>query len=190
MRRGLSAAALGAGLLLLAATYAGALHPAGDSLAVGRPFLAALLVAAGLALRGRAGWTAAAAGALALAPVLWAARPMALAEGRDPGVILYQKNLRFTLADPRAIVADIQASGADIVLLQEVSGRNLSVPAALQAALPHQAICPAHAVGAVAVLSRWPFAETPTCPEGSGAVARMRPRLGSDHRGQQAALAL
>ena len=40
MRRA-AATLLVAGLLVLAATYAGALHPLGDSLAVGRPFLAA-----------------------------------------------------------------------------------------------------------------------------------------------------
>lgn len=171
MRRRLPAGLLVAGLLLLAATYAGTLHPAGDSLAVGRPFLAALLVIAGLARRGRVGWTAAAAGVLALAPILWASRPMAPPGGRGPEIVLYQKNLLFTLADPAAIVTDIRDSGADVVLLQEVSNRNLSVPAALGDALPHQAICTAHAVGAVAVLSRWPFSEQPFCPEGSGLVA-------------------
>ena len=46
MRRRLAPAALAVGLVVLAATYAGALHPAGDSLGVGRPFLAALLVVA------------------------------------------------------------------------------------------------------------------------------------------------
>ena len=65
MRRRLASAALAVGLVVLAATYAGALHPAGDSLGVGRPFLAALLVVAGLVIRGGMGWTAVAGGLLA-----------------------------------------------------------------------------------------------------------------------------
>ena len=171
VRRGwLAGLALALSLALLAATYAGPLHPLGDSLAVGRPLLAGVLLVVGVALRGRAGWLAAAAGALALAPMLWAARLMPVPEA-PPALVVYQKNLRFTLADPAPIAADIRASGADVALLQEVSDRNLRVTAALADAYPHQAVCAPHPVGAVAVLSRWPFEGGEVCDVAPGMVA-------------------
>lgn len=154
-------------LAMLAATYAGALHPAGDSLAVGRPVLAAVILLAGLVLRGRTGWTAAAIGALALIPMLWDARPRPEVA---PGITVYQKNLLFRLDDPAAIIADIREHDPDIVLLAELSDRNLAIPRALHNTLPHQEICPAHAVGAVAILSRWPLGDV-DCRTGTGAVA-------------------
>lgn len=168
MRRA-AVAALAAGLLLLAATWGGGLHPAGDSLAVGRPFLAALLVIGGLVLRGRAGWVATLAGLLALAPILWTMRPVPVPAGQD--LIVYQKNLLHSVDDPAGIAADILQSGADLALLQEVSRSNGGIAAALAGALPHQVICPARAPGTVAVLSRWPFAETPDCATAVGMAA-------------------
>lgn len=167
MRRRLVPAALVVGLVLLATTYAGALHPAGDSLGVGRPLLAVLLVVAGLSWRGVAGWAAALAGALALAPILWAMRP---AEGPAPGqgIVLYQKNLLFSLSDPSAIAADIRASGAEVALLQELSQGNGEVADLLADLMPHQAICPSNTPGTVAILSRWPFVAAPQCATGVG----------------------
>lgn len=168
---------LGTGLLLVAillllATYSGSLHPAGDSLAVGRPLLAALILIIGLVRRGALGWTAVAIAAVPMIAVLWAAlpRPRTSTDG-DLGFVVYQKNLLFTLADPARIIADIRSSDPDIVLLQEVSRRNLAVPKALQDILPHQAICSDHPVGAVAVLSRFEFENDPICHEAAGMVA-------------------
>lgn len=166
MRR-LAAILLAVGLLLLAATFAGPLHPAGDSLAVGRPVLAAGLLALGLVQRGALGWIAVLAGGLALAPMIWDARPRAEVA---PVVTVYQKNLLFRLEDPAAVIADIRAQDPDLVLLAELSPRNLALPEALADSLPHQAICPAYPVGAVAVLSRWPL-DGGDCREGMGALA-------------------
>ncbi|MBB1498865.1 endonuclease/exonuclease/phosphatase family protein [Paracoccus sp. MC1862] len=163
--RRLGRAALAAGLVLLAASYAGRLHPAGDSLAVGRPFLAAVLVLGGLVLRGGAGWLAAALGALALAPILWAMRPLA---PLVPQIIVYQKNLLHSVDDPSGIAADILQARADVALLQEVSRTNAGVTIALAGEMPYQVVCPAPTPGTVAILSRWPFAAKPNCATGVG----------------------
>lgn len=171
MRRGRAKTAVAVllvlGLALLAATYGGPWHPAGDSLSVGRPYLAALLLALGLLWRGRVGWLAVAGGVVALAPMVWAA---AVADRPTAGVTIYQKNLLFALPDPSAIIADIRSAAPDVVLLAELGNRNLAIPQALTDILPHQAICPAHAVGAVAILSRWPMVDE-DCRKGQGAVA-------------------
>lgn len=162
----LTAAAVWLGLLLVGAGYLGALHPAGDSLAVFRPVIALALIAAGLVLGGRLGWTGVAAGVAALLPILWMARPQ---DGPQEGLVIYQKNLLISLADPAPIVADIRDSRADIVLLQEVGSRNRAVAAALQGSHPHQVICDATRVGAVAILSRLPL-QREDCIDGDGMV--------------------
>lgn len=169
MRRGLATAALAAGLVVLAATFAGPLHPAGDSLAVGRPFLAALLVVAGLALRGRTGWAAVAGGVLALAPILWAMRPLEV-PGPGQGIVVYQKNLLYSVDDPAQIAADIRDGGADVALLQELSAQNGELTGLLADVLPHQAVCPSNTPGTVSILSRWPFQGEPFCATGVGLV--------------------
>lgn len=167
--RGLARAALVAGVLLLAASYAGALHPAADSLAVGRPFLALLLLGGGLAVRARVGAMAVMAGIAALAPILWMMRPAAPPDGQ--GIVVYQKNLLYSVSDPSAVAADIRQSGADLALLQELSARNGGIAAALADRLPHQVICPAATAGTVAILSRWPLAAKPDCAADIGMAA-------------------
>lgn len=164
-----------AALLALVAGFGGALHPAGDSLAVFRPLFALVLILLA-PLMGRIGRVALLAGLAVMAPILWQA---GATPGPAPEIAVYQKNLRFDLADPGPVIRDIRDSGAGIVMLQEVSQRNLAVPQALRDSLPHQVICSAHGVGAVAILSRWPFLGTPGCVEGSGLVtARIDTPLG------------
>lgn len=159
----------GSSLIALLGSYLGAIHPAGDTLAVFRPAWALIML---ISASFMGGWRRVAGvilSAVTLAPILWATlRPVPLP--RD-GLVLYLKNLRFDLADPGPVVADIRASDAGVVLLEEVSRRNLAVPEALLDSHPHQLICPAHRVGAVAILSRRPFLQTPDCAEGSGFAA-------------------
>lgn len=155
IRRIAGAAALIA-LAAVLAGYGGALHPAGDSLAVFRVPLALL---GGLALlawwpRGVLVLTGLGVVALAVLPRFWALSPGQAAQA--PDLVIYQKNLLFTLRDPAAVVADIRARAPDIVTLQEVSTRNRAVLAALRAAYPYQHYCDYRAVGGTAVLSRWP----------------------------------
>lgn len=155
--------------LLLLASFGGAIHPAGDSLAVFRPVLAVALVLCALWLHGAVlAGAAAVVMALVLVPAILPRLNTAPVPDA-PGVIaLYQKNLRYDLADPGAIIADIRDSGADIVTLVEVSDSNMAVPDGLRDAYPHQSICPAHSVGAVAILSRWPLTDANFCRPGTG----------------------
>nr|WP_246449274.1 endonuclease/exonuclease/phosphatase family protein [Paracoccus amoyensis] len=69
-----------------------------------------------------------------------------------------------------AIIADIRDSGANIVLLQEVTDSNLPVIRSLANSHPYQQICVAHSVGGVAILSDMPFRGAPTCPNVRGSA--------------------
>lgn len=167
---GLALAAL-AGVVL---GYGGALHPAGDSLAVFRVPLAGLaglmllllrrpgprvllglaVVALALVPRFRAQLPGAATGPVAVAGL---ASEQAPGQAAEPAVLtVYQKNLLFNRPDPKPLVADILARSPDIVTLQEVDGRNRAVLEALRQDFPYQQYCDYRAVGGTAVLSRWP----------------------------------
>ncbi|WP_245510621.1 endonuclease/exonuclease/phosphatase family protein [Antarcticimicrobium sediminis] len=158
--------------------YGGALHPAGDSLAVFRVPLAGLAGLMLVLLRRprRRVLLGLAVVVLALVPRFWAqvsgvgigsVAATALAAGQAPGQLtgqaaeravltIYQKNLLFNRPDPKPLVADIRARSPDIVTLQEVDGRNRAVLEALQQDFPYQQYCDYRAVGGTAVLSRWP----------------------------------
>jgi endonuclease/exonuclease/phosphatase (EEP) superfamily protein YafD len=161
LARGIAMSAACIGLAALAGGFAGLLHPAGDSLAVFRLPIAAAVVAAALALAllGGRRWLAAGLGALALlaaAPAAWRYLPPGPVPG--PGAaeatagtagfrgVLYQKNLLFSLEDPTALIADIRASGADFVTLQEVTPQNRILLDTLAEDYPAQLFCPFSAV--------------------------------------------
>ena len=82
-------------------------------------------------------------------------------------VTLYQKNMLFLPRDRDALVEDIVGSGADVVTLQEVSHANLPTLDRLRDVYPHQLVCNAHSVGAVAVLSRTALVQE-TCAKAPG----------------------
>ena len=154
-------------LLALAASYGGAWHPAGDSMAVFRPAFGVAAILLGLLLRSQAGIFAAFLGAVSLAPILWMMRPV---DQPAKGLIVYQKNLYFGMQNHDAIIADIRDSGANVVLLQELSDNNLPVVQSLQSSHPYQQICEAHSVGHVAILSDMPFQGASVCPDVRGAA--------------------
>lgn len=154
--------------LALAASYLGAWHPIGDSLAVFRPLWALALLLSGMMIGGWVAFVLGLAALFAVLPILWAGRPL---PSPEQGLAIYQKNLRYDLADPAPVVRDILDSGADLVFLQEISRQNLAVPNDLREELPHQLICEAHSVGAVAILSRRPFRGAPLCLRESGFAA-------------------
>ncbi len=163
-----------AALAAVAGSFAGVVHPLGDSLAVFRLYFtgACLILAFLIALIPRKGrWLALGLGVISGV----AALPVALSYGADDGAggphAIYQKNLLFRLVDPGPIVADILASDADLVTLQEVNGRNMAVMAALEQAYPAQAHCAFGTVGGTAVLSRWPAMGAPICSERGGLTA-------------------
>lgn len=178
---------LGLLLLALASGFAGRWHPAGDSLAVFRLqfAVAALLVALVLAVLAPQGWRFALAALVVLGLVLPAASGYA-GLGVEPGngtvsgsaLRLYQKNMNYLTADVEHIAADIRASGADVVTLQEVSPRNRALMALLAGDYPSQAFCPRRGVGGMAVLSRLSLAgdEGAVCGSGLTALRLMGPR--------------
>ncbi|MEZ5798392.1 MAG: endonuclease/exonuclease/phosphatase family protein [Paracoccaceae bacterium] len=142
--------------LALAAGYLGALHPAGDSLAVFRPQVALLLAAlGGVALM--VGARAAGRWALALAALV----ALTLAGHWWPGpagggLRLYQKNMLYNNADLPALAADIRAVAPDVLTLQEVSQENLAFLDGLADVLPHRLTCEQVLVGGPALATRLP----------------------------------
>jgi endonuclease/exonuclease/phosphatase (EEP) superfamily protein YafD len=155
-------------------SFFGNLHPFGDSLAVFRAYIVGLVLvlaiaASMLGLQVAAFWSilfAMCAGAPVLLAQVW--------PGPSGQVVLYQKNLRFDNYDLAGLEADMRASGAVAVTLQEVSQPNLALLTALQDRLPHQHVCPGTGVGGPAVLtSLTPIPGARICAEGLAAMRVM-----------------
>ncbi|QEW20165.1 Endonuclease/Exonuclease/phosphatase family protein [Marinibacterium anthonyi] len=145
-----------AALLILLAGFAGSVHPLGDSLVV-FAVPAAVLVALTIWFTG---WHWRVILILAFSVVaLLAVRLVALADRGDApedALVLYQKNMRYEARDRSDLLADIKASGAGVVTLQEVSEPNAAVLKALSDRMPSQLLCPGAPTGGVAVLSSLP----------------------------------
>ncbi len=87
-------------------------------------------------------------------------------------VSIYQKNMLFQARDLAPLIADIRATGADALTLQEVTPTQAALLSALGTDFPSQIICPFAPVGAVAVASRWPLVEgAAVCLERQGLAA-------------------
>ena len=152
---------------VLLAGFGGALHPALDSLALLRiPAAIGCLVFTLALARPRALVLLAAGLSASVLIVLGAARIMAGPEGL--GIRVYQKNLWAGNVASRALVADIRQSGADLVMLQEVSDRNFPLLALLEDDYPHQHFCRFSAWSGMAVLSRFPAIGEGICSDGRG----------------------
>lgn len=173
------------GLLLLAGFF-GAWHGAADSLAHFRPYFALGLAAASLLLCLWRQWRRAAmGGAVALVGLagMWPALPFMPLAGDDGGaakIRAIQLNLSFTHGTPEEEAALVLQSGADIVTLQEVSGKKRPIMDLLARDYPHSVFCPfSRVIGGVAVLSRLPRAPggAAGCVEGRG-MAWMRVMAG------------
>ncbi len=156
-----------AGLLLLVlASWAGPLHPAGDTLSVLR---VPLLVLAALALiwttwPRRLRWSVAGLCLLALGQVVW----MKYQTPTPGGFTVYQKNLWYRNPQHEALAAEILGQKPDVVTLQEVSRQNERVLDLLRADYPHQQRCASRG-WSVVVLSRHPVVAGQTlCSVGRG----------------------
>ncbi len=162
---------------LLAASHLGALHPAGDSLAVFRPWLVALAALAVALLLARGHRGAALAGMLVMlasgATLLRAWLPAGAVAGGGAGVFThYQKNMSYRLADTAPLAEDIRAVAPDFITLQEVTYRNARLLAVLAEEYPAVQECPFAKVGGVVVASRWPkIAGSGRCGAGRGMTA-------------------
>lgn len=142
---------------LLAMSWLGGLHPVGDSLAVVRPLLTILAVAYGVFLRR---WVLRGP-VLALAAVsLVSIAAPALRSGAGGAHIVYQKNLLYWNDQVEDVVADIIASKADILMLQEVAPwHNAVFERSLRDVFPTWQAC-----GDVVIASKLPSLEgTTTC---------------------------
>jgi len=149
-------------LLALAASFGGAIHPAGDSLALARPRRWVALPGTALCLA-------------ALAGVAW--HKLAAA---SPGPLsVYQKNMFFLNSDLEALAADILSQAPDVITLQEVSVRNEPLLEMLRRAYPHQHLCRSTSVRGLAVLSRLPAGRSRFCdPTGGMAGLRLESEFG------------
>lgn len=140
-----------AGILLLG-SFAGALHPLGDSLAVVRLPLAVVFSLAVIWTPWRAvlRWPLAALGMAVLGQVIW----MKLDQPEAGGLTLYQKNMLYRNGALDDLARDIRARVPDVVTLQEVSNRNETLLAMLAEDYPYQHLCRFQSWRGVAVLSR------------------------------------
>ncbi len=145
---------------LTLASFGGAIHGLGDSLAVFRFWWAlGLSISSVLLLNGQ--WRIAGIGAVA---VVLAAAPMVIGtlQANLPGELdyaLYQKNLRYDGTDRGGIIDDILDVSPDFVTLQEVSGANKLLFETLTQNYPAYLFCPFAGVGGVAVLSKYPLVD-------------------------------
>lgn len=140
--------------VLLLAGYGGALHPIGDSLAVFRWELSLGLVGIAFLILITGGWRS--ASILSLVAVMAGAPILLAMQGREPGtaLTLYQKNIWVGNGQGAAIAADIVATGADIVTLQEVDRRHDPMVDRLRGSFPAWQRC----FGGIHVFSRLPVA--------------------------------
>lgn len=153
-------------LLVLGLSFAGALHPVGDSLAVFRLGLAALALLLVLFTRLPLGWRLAGV-VLCLAgagSVLIHKLPLAEA---GP-LTIYQKNMFHRNSDIEGLAQDILAAAPDIVTLQEVSVENEALLDLLWDAYPNQHLCRYTPRSGIAVLTRFETSGTPFCSENIG----------------------
>lgn len=163
-----------AALAVLLASYGGGVHPIGDTLAVGRPHLILALVFAVIILL---------ALKVKILPVfavlcaILAGAPIAYGFLKTPTpnegqFTLYQKNLLFRAWPRYPLMDEIIDSGAEFVTLQEVSTHNLRFMAGLFEDYPTKLLCEFRAVGAVAVLTRYPVVDgSQTCGQKNGYAA-------------------
>ena len=158
--------------VVVAAGFAGAAHPAGDSLAVFRVPLTAAAAVAWLSFWSRK--PVFLAGMLVFGLILGAhglgTQRRAATTGAN--AIVYQKNLLFIVRDHQRLAQDIATRAPDVVMFQEVSDRNRGLLEDLRRSHPAQQFCRFAGVGGVAVLSRWPKIDgSGRCPGHNGLAA-------------------
>lgn len=161
--------------LAIALGYLGALHPVGDSLAIGRGLAAfALIVLAGLGLlAGLMRWVSLAA--LVVAAV--SGGPIVLGyvwQGPPGSLALYQKNMFYRNAELAALEADIRAAAPLALTLQEVSVPNLALLEGLKDILPHQLHCPDQGRGSAVATALLPVPGQTVCAAGLAAMQVQR----------------
>ncbi len=148
--------------------FGGHVHPLGDSLALLRMPLG-IVCAAGLVFQMPKILRIFGVAATTLA--LGTTAPLLVASGAEGPLLLYTKNLLYRNSDLPALAADIRASAADVVTLQEVGQRNDVFLTMLLNDYPHQHLCRFSGWSGVAVLSKTPFEGAPQCSTHRGIAA-------------------
>lgn len=157
--------------LLLAVGWFGAVHPAFDSVAHFRihiAFVAVIVLVMAIALKLR---TLAATLLLTIVVSLaltYPSLPGLAPDGGRASFTVAQQNLLYLNVLPEQAARTLGASGADILLLQEVSERNAAIVDGLATAYPHRTICRFRKFRGVAILSKAPFATEPACLDRGG----------------------
>lgn len=84
---------------------------------------------------------------------------------QEPGsdLAVYSKNLWFANSEIPALVSDIEVSGVDIVMLQEVSEQNKQILDMLEKSYPYQHLCRFSGWSGISLASSLPFDGQPTC---------------------------
>ena len=164
--------AFACGALGLGGGFLGAYHPAGDSLAVFRPYTLAALF---FAMFGFALWRQTMLTYISLALLVYGVfslRAQFISPPPVAGFTLMQHNNQFT-NDSRDLVDYARATAPDIITLQEITTGSIPQLAALRPEYPYQVICPFAAVGGVAILSKYRFigSQGEGCLEGLGMVS-------------------
>lgn len=147
------------GAVLLGLSYLGALHPAGDSIAIFRLQIAAVIFLLGLMIF-FAGARLAALLALLVSGTGAVPIIIGFAGGGQvqPGaMVLYQKNLLQKKASRTVLTGDILAANPTFITFQEISEHDLKYMKTLFDAYEHIYMCPKNAVSQTGVLSRLPI---------------------------------
>lgn len=180
----ISIAAVFTGFLVLF-SFLAPWYPMADSVAHFRFHLTAVMLLTAVLLAVARDWrpvglalAVAIAGIAGMAPAIpfWGT---VAADGEAPTITMVQLNLSFRNTTPEAVAAFIRREHADIVTLQEVTGKTGRVMELLKGNYPFHVRCPFARVGGVAVLSRLPKAPgvAQGCVEGQG-MAWMRVMAG------------
>ncbi len=183
-RAAVSIAAAFTGFLILF-SFSAPWFPMADSVAHFRFHLTAVMLLAAILLAVARDWRSvglaavvSVAGIAGMAPAFpdWRG---AGADGGAPAITVVQLNLSFRNATPDAVADFIRGEQADIVTLQEVTGRTGRVIDILAKDYPFRVLCPAGRVGGQAILSRLPTAPGASdgCVKG-GSMAWMRVMAG------------
>ncbi len=160
-------------LVLFAASFAGALHPIGDSLSVFRYLIAfGVMTGAILAVRGwrRSLGVVVLTLAVFIEPLAASLSPLFV--GPRGTYSLYQKNMFYQNDDHDGLIRDIDTLAPDFVTLQEVAGANMPVYRHLVATFETAALCSRSGRASLAVMSQFPSTgKPPICSDQAGFLA-------------------
>ncbi len=148
-----------AGLLVIVG-FLGHLHRSFDTIAMGQPIFGVISIVGIFAARSF--WLKLFF-ALAFAAAFFTTARLFLPQQPGSDLRVYSKNLWHANSEIPALVADIESTDADVVMLQEVSDGNREVLSLLEKSFPHQHFCRFSNWSGIALASRHPIKGQPIC---------------------------